>query len=296
MGSERIPLRRLDSEASLPTEETWRIIQTEILDRPLDEWIRELVGIATVAYSLFGSTHSDENTVLSSELMPALESWMRATANLRRTLRLTVQPQELRFGRAEVILPFAEHNDIRSYGKMLPLELLAVSVASATAAASVALDEIGKGAGARIRNDLWSAWVCLVAIYLSRAGVKPTASSGNKPPKESPFVKVIQLLQSSLPPSCQRFTGSDEPYESITNGIKRARRTLGKLNEKQLLLILAGWGSSVLTGYGGPLESSSATDIVEFSETAERKLEGMKRVAEASSEAEASEGSSLFEP
>lgn len=273
MGSERIPLRRSSPEAK-SFEYDWDEIQG-IVEPELDDRTRELIETVTSAFGIFGDIQADDNSILVSEFLPALTSWTRATDNLRRTLRLEVNSAEKKFGRADVILPFLER-DVESFGRILPLELLGLTVSSATAACQVVHDEI-EAAGSRIKNDLWSVWVCLVAIYLTRGGVKVTASSGSK--KESPFVRVIQSLNSCLPVGCQRFSESGDSYESVANGIKLARRTLGKLSEKELLLILAGWGSGILKGYQGPLETSGEAEIAEFEARAERVFADIGRRA-----------------
>ncbi|UGY25459.1 hypothetical protein HU675_0000445 [Bradyrhizobium septentrionale] len=278
MGSERIPLRRINKFEDISlNEEHWHEIESQILGTQLDERTREQIKVATTAFGMLGPIQANENSILVSELRPALKAWKRATGGLRRTLRLKVAPLEETFGRLDVILPFLKKEDVKTFGRMLPLELLALSVSSATAAERVVNEEIRKGGASRIKNDLWSVWVCLIAVYLSRAQVKVTVSSGSK--AESPFVKVIQSLQSHLPAGCQRFIGSADPYESLANGIKRARRTVGELGEKDLLLILAGWGSGVLKGYQGPLETSDKATIAKFKARAERVLADIERRA-----------------
>lgn len=273
MGSERIPLRRSGLEAKSP-EFNWDEIQG-IVGRALDDRTREAIEAVTGAFAMFGLIHADENTILLSQLLPALDSWKIATDRLCRVLGLSVAPKEETFGRIDVIWPLVEKDDWKTVGGMLPLELLSLSVSVATAAERVVSEEIEKGAASRIKNDLWSAWVCLVGTYLSRAQVNVTVNKSSK--TESPFVNVIRSLQSQLPAGCQRFAQSTDPYESVALGIIRARPALGTLSERQLLLILAGWGSGILKGYQTPLETATEDEIAEFKQKAERAFTDIER-------------------
>lgn len=281
MGSERIPLRRSGFKVR-PLEYDWDEIQN-IVGRALDDRTRETIDAVTGAFAMFGAVHADENTILLSQLQPALDSWKIATDRLCRVLRLSVAPKEEQFRRIDVIRPFIENDDWKTFGRMLPLELLSLSVSVSTAAERVAREEIEKGAASRIKNDLWSAWVCLIEGYLCRAEVNVTVNKSTK--TESPFVNVIRALQSQLPVGCQRFALSTDPYESVALGIIRARHALGTLSEKQLLLILAGWGSGILNGYQSPLETATEGEIAEFKKKAERVFADIeRRVAEAATD------------
>lgn len=276
----RIPLKRFASVAGL-SENLWSEIG-KMLGTQIDETTRSSIEGVTLLFAMSGAIQSDENTILESELWPALDAWRRATDELRRVLRLGVDPVEETFGRIDVIKPFLEdviwpsqeRDDWRIFGGMLPLQALALSVSSATAAARVASAEL-KGTAGRIKHDLWSAWACLVGTYLSRAKVDVSVSKNSK--TESPYVNVIRSLQSHLPAGCQRFSESTDPYESVAIGIIRAHRALGKRSEKQLLLILGGWGTGILNGYQGPFETAGESKIAEFELQAERVFADIKR-------------------
>src|SRR4051794_21742233 len=84
VGSERIPLRRSGFKAN-SLDYDWDEIQ-DVVGSALDGRTRELIETVTRAFGIFGGIHADENTILVSELRPALKAWKKATDDLRRTL------------------------------------------------------------------------------------------------------------------------------------------------------------------------------------------------------------------
>ncbi|MGE0288166.1 MAG: hypothetical protein AB7I42_17670 [Bradyrhizobium sp.] len=258
---ERIPLRRRSPKRRPISEDKWRKIE-KIVGRPLDNRTRANISIANELFAVFGRTHAKDNTVLRSELLGELKLWLKITKRLAGILKLPPVSLDHKFDRKDAISPFRrfEGEGIKRLGAILDLHLLRLSVRSARATGEYIANRLTENRGSSLANELWAAWVCLVANHLAQAKVTISASSTNKSPP-SPFVLVIEALQAHLPLTCRRHTGS---IEALTKHIQRVRRVMGKLDNRQLSLILGGWGSNILGSFPGPLSKLSQSDFEEL--------------------------------
>lgn len=259
----RLPLKRIKG-VSRPLG--WKQLEA-IVGKPISAEIRDKINIVTQCYANVGPTFSNDNTVPATEVVAALDSWLKATGRLRRAIRLAPAPKDQNLDPADLTTI-----SLAATRPFLALEVLAAAVRSADITGNFVKSRVSEEIGG-LKGDLWSVWVCLIGVYFQKLNLKITVSSPDKSHHDSPFVSLIEQLQNSLPPECRRLTG----YGSIAQGIKRARRTLGKLNESQLLLILAGWGSQVLTGYPGFLEKRTPAELVELKEVFDAVLAELDR-------------------
>jgi hypothetical protein len=268
---ERIPLRRRSSKYRPLDERDWEEVE-QIIGVHINNRTRQLISMATDLFAAFGRTHAKDNTILRSEVLPEVKLWLKATNRLAHILKLppVATDQELR--RKDAIDPFLGSRRERNekLERILDLHFLRLSVRSARAAGQYVHNRLKNRNGSSLASDLWATWVCLVAHHLSQADAKISASSTNKSSRVSPFVLVIKKLQSHLPPGCRRHSRSDE---ALTKHIQSARRILGKLSEKQLALILAGWGSNIVSSFPGPLSKLAPEEIDELTAGVFQSLE-----------------------
>jgi hypothetical protein len=264
----RVILRRKQGKYHKPDNTFWTELEL-ILGVPLPGETREKIDLVNGLYSAVGSFHTKDNTKLYKEVQMELLSWQNSTRSFARALRIRRRTETDIATRASLISSFFGTESVHRIGRMLPLKFLALNVQSALDAGNIALRELGnKNANGALNRDLWSAWVCALALIFKGQNVRVTASSTNKSAHDSPFVVAIQKLQGCLPSSVHRFN----EYESLVKGLQRARRTMGDFSERTLLMILVGWGSEALTGYPGDLEKQNpaATD---FEQTAQTEFE-----------------------
>ncbi|MCX7307215.1 MAG: hypothetical protein NTZ72_04385 [Afipia sp.] len=229
------------------TAAEWKEIEVPFERRQISELARERIDYANMLFALVAPNHSQENSVTVKEITKQIESWQKTTRNLRRELE-TPRTTAIKIRtKAEIIARHKSKRAIHRIRKMPPLQFFTFTIESSLVAADLALETLKNNhqRPSSLKGDLWSAWICLIALALQDQGFKITATSLNKSKRESPFVSLIQKIQTILPTECRRFSG----YESVTKGVQQARRKMGGLKQKTLMAVLGGWGGLMLTDY-----------------------------------------------
>jgi hypothetical protein len=257
---ERAILRKEPIPSLKLTVFQWKDLE-KLVGSPIPAKTRKQINTANNAFVWATKFHSPENTVSLKEIKTQIETWLKATKRLRRELGTPLTAKKLELTRAEFVASYRDDEVVRRIGKMTSLTFLTFAVQSTTAAANIVLMELQDEHRNRpIKNDLWNAWVCLIATILQRQGIKISASSPDKSARDSTFVSVIERLQTYLPEASQRY----KKHGSLIKGIQLARRTVGLLNEKVLWALIAGFGTVFLTGYPGYLAKASPDVIAKF--------------------------------
>lgn len=250
--------RRLDQEIVEITENQWKelekIVGVSLSNRTL------VIQLYLHLYSMAGSSHSPDNTVLITDILPALERWIRASDLLLEKLRAKKPDISSR----EAYLAFLDQDRIQKLHRALPSQLLLFAAESAVGAGQIVKQEIeSETRHLPIENDLWSAWVCLTARVLKGAGLKISGASIDKSSHSnpSPFIRAIMELQSLLPKQCRRYNG----YESVRTATQQSLRSMGGLKTQLLLQVLM-WGLQLpeQSGYPGSLRKGSKDHIAAF--------------------------------
>ena len=243
---DRVPLKQKFGKWTALDEASWNALEN-IMGSKLSPQVREQVEVSCGVFAMFGELHGAENTILFSDAKSTIQAWLKSGGKLQTTLGRKAQVASP--NRKAALAKHLPHL-INGYQKRaVPLHHLANVVALAIDSAQLAIKEI-EVTRAAMRNDLWSAWVARIEKTLKAGGIKVSASSTNKTQNTSPFVKLISELQDRLPASCRR-RNSDE---SLVKAINRSRRTMGKLTDKALMAVLAGYGSQLMTAYPGRTE------------------------------------------
>lgn len=261
---ERYVLGRVSFREVQLGDSEWKSLE-DILQSPLPSDVREQIKVYADLYAFIGPMYSDANTVLASEFVPALRSWLNSTNSLLE--RLKVETKEIS-SKADFLAEFLQEKTAKRIVKALPMEFLAFAVKLAATVGTFVLNALThENRNLPIKHDLWSAWVCLTTQELEKAGVKTTGASIDKSHDEFPsaFIEAIMELQSLLPGECQHFKG----YESVRTGTQQSIRSMGKMEKDTLVHLLAGWGAQLHTGYPGKLREASPEKVQEFGETAQ---------------------------
>lgn len=261
---ERYVLRRGSFREVKLGDFEWKALE-DVVGLPLPLDVREQIKVFADLYAFIGPMYSQANTVLASEIVPALASWLESTNSLLE--RLKVGKEEIN-SKADFLVEYLHKKTAKRIAKALPLEFLAFAVQSAAKVGAFVLKRLThEDRNLPIENDLWSAWVCLTTQELEKAGVKITGASVDKSHDDSPspFIRAIMELQSLLPEECQHFGG----YESVRKGTQQSIRAFGEMRKDTLLHLLAGWGAQLHTGYPGSLRRASPEKVQEFEETAQ---------------------------
>lgn len=250
--------RRLDLELVEITETQWReierIIGVSLSNRTMAiQFYMHLYGMA-------GSSHSPDNTVLVTDILPALERWMRAGDLLIERLR----GKKIDLSSRDAYVALLDEERIQKLRRALPSQLLLFAAESAVGAGQIVRQEIESESRHRpIENDLWSAWVCLTARILKAAGLKISGASIDKSShaNPSPFIRAVIELQSLLPKQCRRYNG----YESVRTATQQSLRNMGGLKTQLLVQVLM-WGLQLPEhpGYPGNLRKGTKGDIAAF--------------------------------
>jgi hypothetical protein len=223
----------------------WESLEKDILHKSLSQGVRDQIDTANDLFATFRPIHVKTNIIPELTVTSAIDEWYKACGRLRKIMGRKTSATKIDRGR--FLKEFTNKKGVRRLKVMQPISFLNFVVAAGMGVALSIADEIARkpSSGAVLGADMWSAWVCLVAKALRDTGVKVSASSSNKG-TNSPFVLAIIQLQEHLPKECRRYAG----YESVAKGIQIARRTLGNSERTLLLMILAGFGSLILPGYG----------------------------------------------
>jgi hypothetical protein len=238
-------------------DDEWKDFE-KIIGLPISGEIRDRIKFHLDVYSLAGSAYSPDNTALVTEVLPALDRWMRAGNSLLEKLKAEKKDIQSR----DTYVEFLDPARIATLSRDLPAQLLLFSVQSALAAGEIVKHEIeNENRNLPIENDLWSAWVCLTARILDRAGLTISGASTDKSTHESPFIRGIVKLQSFLPKECRHFNG----YESVRTATQQSLRRMGGMKDELLLQVLI-WGlqSPECAGYPGNLREGSKDRFVAF--------------------------------
>lgn len=261
---ERYPLRRGPiQEVNLGDAEWQKLEETVGLSLSAD--VRKKIKAWALLYGYVGSIYSQSNTVLASEFVPKLRSWLESTDSLLETLK--AERNEIS-SVEDFVAEFLHETNATEIRKGLPLEFLVFAVQSASAVGAFVMKQLThEDRNLPIQNDLWSAWVCLTKQELEKAGVKISGASIDKSHDDSPspFINAIIELQSLLPLECQHFKG----YESVRKGTQQSLRAMGTMTQDTLLQLMAGWGTQVHNGYPGSLRQRSPEEVQEFDEAAQ---------------------------
>jgi hypothetical protein len=272
----RYPIKRIAIKGARYDEPDWSKHES-ILGCPLNAEVRAEINLANQLYALIGPGHDPRQTILSSAIAPLIDDWMKASRALRNALSSETEspeanvaistPQSESPSRPHVIARFWGDDTVRHIGKMLPLQFLDLVAAAALDASKAVCDELAQ-LNASMTNDLWSAWVTLVARALVSGGIKVSASGPNKSGNASPFVTLICQLEEKLPSECRRCTGGDSAAKIIQTTLRKTRH----LNRKDLLLDLAGYGSQIVKHYPGGFEKQSSEKTEEIMDLLQARL------------------------
>ncbi len=260
----RYPIKRIAIKGARYDEPDWS--KHESILGPLNAKVREEINIANQLYALIGPGHDPRQTILSSAITPLIDDWMAASNKLRSALSNESESPEAdiaigkrrpkRLSRAHVIVHFSGDRAIRGIGKMLPLQFLDIVAAAALDAGKVVSDELNQ-LNPAMKNDLWSAWVALIARALTSAGIEVSAGGPNKSGKASPFVTSICEFEKALPPKCRRYSDDASAAKAIRTTLRKTRH----LNQQDLLSVLAVYGGQIAHDYPGGIEKLSAEKI-----------------------------------
>jgi len=256
---ERLLLDRSGFEWVAIKDNEWNDFE-KVIGLRISSQIRERIEFHLHIYGLVGSCYSPDNTVLLTDIIPALDRWIRAGNSLLEILKAEKKDIQSRDAYAE----FLDPNRTKTLVRDLPLQFLLFAVQSAIAAADIVKLEIeNEKRNLPIENDLWSAWVCLTARILDSAGLTISGASTDKTVNESPFISGIVKLQSFLPKECRRFNG----YESVRIATQQSLRRMGGMTDELLLQVLI-WGLQPpeCVGYPGNLRQGSKDRIAAFEE------------------------------
>lgn len=267
---ERLVLKRPKSVHFMAlSDDGWKLFE-QIIEHPVQDF-RSWISYCLFLYNFAASHYTPENTVLVTDLLPALNRWIKVGEHLLQRLRTEENVDASR----DALVQFLDQDRIAALSRILPLELLGFTANAALSAATIVKNEIEhESRNLAIENDLWSAWVCLTAKALEREGVETTGASTDKSTHESPFIKGIDFLQSFFLKDCHRYNG----YESVRINTQAALRAMGGMDERMLMHIL-GWGLQFpeWVGYPGNLNEGSQDRIALLEE---RVKEVQLRVAE----------------
>ena len=250
---DRVPLKQKFGKWKALDDDNWNALE-DIMGSKFSPHAREQVEVSCGVFAVFGELHGAKNTILFSDAKSSIQAWARSGKKLQTTLGRKAQVASP--NRKAALAKHLPHLIIGYQKHDVPLHYLANVVALAIDSALQAIREIDVTRAA-MRKDLWSAWVARIEKTLTCDGIKVSASSTSKTQNTSPFVKLISELQDRLPASCRRRNSE----ESLVQAINRSRRTMGKLTDKALMAILAGYGSQLMTAYPGRIEKKLPDDM-----------------------------------
>jgi hypothetical protein len=278
----RYPIKRVAIKGARYNEPDWSKHES-ILGYPLNAKVRTEINLANELYAWIGPGHDPRQTILSSTITPLIDDWMAASNKLRSALSSDTESPEAdiaiskrrpkRPSRANVIVHFWGEHTVRRIGKMLPLQFLDIVAAAALDAGKVVSDELTQ-MNASMKNDLWSAWVALIARALVSEGIKVSASGINKWGNASPFVMSICQFEKALPSKCRRYSDDASAAKTIQTSLRKTRH----LNRKDLFLVLAGYGSQLVKDYPGVIEKLSSEKTEKVMDLLQAKLRKLKIV------------------
>lgn len=266
---ERLLLNRVSSEIVIIDDEDWKEFE-RIIEHPIQDF-RTAISLYLNLFSYAASHYRPENTVLITEILPALNRWIKVGESLLQSLGTENKAHASR----EEFVKSLDQDRIAALPRALPLELLRFAGEAALSAATIVKTEIEhEGRNLPIENDLWCAWVCLTARALEKAGIETTGASTDKSIHESPFIKGIDFLQSFFPRHCHRYNG----YESVRTNTQAAVRAMGGMEHRMLMQVLM-WGLQLpeTAAYPGNLHAGAQDRIALF----EKRIKEMQlRIAE----------------
>jgi hypothetical protein len=264
---ERVPFKKSFKARARMRAADWEKVE-KALGLKLDQEKQDRIQLFSSLYSSVGPLYSDTQSVLIKTAQKEIKAWHAATARLWRAL----SPADTDLAE---LMPDVKNGVFPKMSGLSTVGAVAFAALFAEVSSKRAIDFLAEGRrNGRIQHDLWAAWACLVTRELISAGLKVTRASADwSGTSETPYVKTMQTLQSFLPAECQHYTTP----ESMLNGAKKANEKFGKLAERTLLQILAGWGSQLLSNYPGPLLKAPEGDIAAFDEFAKKNLDDAVR-------------------
>jgi hypothetical protein len=264
---ERVPFKKsFKARVRMRTAE-WQKVE-EASGLKLEKQTRARIRLFSNIYSSVGPLYSDTQSVLAKTAEKEIKAWRNATGKLWRAL----SPADTDLAE---LMPDVKDGVFPKLSGLTPVGIVAFVALFATVSSESAIDFLRDGRrNGRLQNDLWAAWACLVTRELISAGLKVTRASADwSGTPETPFVTTMQALQSFLPAECQHYSTP----ESMLNGAKEANKQFGRLAERTLLQILAGWGSQLLSNYPGPLLKAPEAEITAFDDFSEKNLDDAVR-------------------
>lgn len=260
---ERVPFKKFVKARVRMKEIEWTKVE-EVSGLMLEEEKRDRIHLFMNLYSSVGPLYSETQSVLAKTAAKEIKSWHAATKRLWRAL----SPADTDLAE---LMPEVKNGVFPKLSGLSSVGTVAFAALFAEASSARAIEFLRDGRrNGRLQNDMWAAWACLVTRELASAGLKVTRTSADwAGTPETPYVMTMQALQSFLHPECQHYSTP----ESMLSGAKEANKQFGKLAERTLLQILAGWGTQLLSNYPGPLLKAPEGDIADFDDFAEKTLD-----------------------
>jgi hypothetical protein len=225
-------------------DKDWRQLE-KTFGLSLSDEVKLQIESAQNLYCSIGRAHSGGRRISVALAERSLSDWLKASGRLRNALGRRTSVGKL--ARAEVCAMFvSDETNLKRLGKMQPLVFVNYVLSAAMGAAQAELENLEKSKlSPDLDRDMWGAWVKLIELAVSEAGIKVSASSSNKVIHESPFVKVVMYLQGRLPNRCKKYSG----YESVAKNVQWARKEFKGFDRTHLRAIIAGWGTGILKAY-----------------------------------------------
>jgi len=164
-----------------PNPEQWKDLE-DAFGKPLPETLRELLNHLTAHYVAFASRYS--STQPRSEVARRLERWRKETLALRQYV--WIEPKD------------SDQHKTKKTGTAinpnLPLYSFARMLDQAVSSVDQVLDALKKLPSNK-RHQTFAVWVVLVRLFFEAHELATTASSHDKLPDDSPFVKFMEKYQ-----------------------------------------------------------------------------------------------------
>jgi hypothetical protein len=225
-------------------ERDWSSLE-QIIGKGLPDDVRNEINSANAAFAAFGGLYIAANSKTVKATKKAIDAWYKARGRLLIGFGRGASVKKI--NRKEFLQRFSEPKAAR-LAKLQSISFLSDAVSACMAVSLSVAEELSTAsAGSVLGPDLWRAWVMLIALAMTQAGVKISASSSNKG-TQSRFVLAIEYLHRFFPTSHQRYNG----YESISKEIQHAKRRFSKADKTFLYFVLGAWGSNIGREYGQP--------------------------------------------
>ncbi|MDT3684231.1 MAG: hypothetical protein RO009_04210 [Pseudorhodoplanes sp.] len=207
----------------------------QVYDCAIPELVKDQISFATIFFgrlALLGTS-----TKRKSEIIKHVKAWQKTTENLfEHSGIVLLDPKLPKKITPEVVSKKFNQSKWGSTGRNGPdraFSYFADSLETALASSNLMLLGINQAKASRVK-DQWEVWVSIVRTSFIESGLRATASSGDKHPDHSKFVKFIEAFQMTLPKECRRFSDAT----TIAKGIQSATRRFGSIESKTLLWLI----------------------------------------------------------